>query len=107
MNAKNITTGVIHNASVQRGFLLQTCGRTNTLVALSETTAEITCKRCLKANPKPAAKPATPAPARKSTGPVAWGVFNADGTLRVIRETRKAAQAAADYIGHGCYAAKA
>lgn len=68
MNAKNTTTGVIHTAAISKGFLLQTCGRTNTLVALTETTEAVTCKRCIKAIPAAAPKAETteiPAAMRK------------------------------------------
>lgn len=98
MNGKNMMTGIVHKASKNNGFLLQTCGRTNTLVALAETTEDATCKRCIPATVKPVPAPKAPA-AAKSTGPVAWGIFNADGTFRVMRSTKKEALAVIAHLG--------
>jgi hypothetical protein len=67
MNAKNTATGTVHTAKTTGtgdvAFLVQACGKANKYVALTETTAEVTCLRCLKAAPRTAA----PAPAATVT----------------------------------------
>lgn len=99
----NDITGTVHDAKSDGTGLVQRCGikRDQTLY-LTATDEALTCKRCAVRNRT--ARTATARTARAaSTGgrSIAWGVFDAAGSLVTFRTSKREALTAADRIGGG------